>query len=93
MRTTRRSFVIGATALVTVRYRDCDSFELFARKLGRSATLSLKPDALAAGLDGVEAFEFSRTASRLTEMRSRDYLAEPHAAMGESGDLGGLVET
>ena len=48
--TTGVTFVIGATALVTVRYRDCDSFELFARKLGRSATLSLKPDALAAGL-------------------------------------------
>ena len=52
-----------------------------------------EPDALAAGLDGVEAFEFSRTASRLTEMRSRDYLGLAHVSPSERpDDLGGLVD-
>ena len=52
-----------------------------------------EPGALAAGLDGVEAFEFARTASRLTQMRSRDYLGLPHAAASERpDDLGGIVD-
>ena len=51
------------------------------------------PDALAPDLTGGEAFEFARAASRLMEMRSRDYLATAHdSERGEgAGDLGGIV--
>ena len=52
-----------------------------------------EPDALADGLTGVEAFEFARTASRLIDMRSRDYLSQPHVAASEKpDDLGGIVD-
>ena len=59
------------------------------------ASAEAEPDALFAGEDGFEAFEFNRTASRLIEMRSLDYLALPHGSPGaeDPGDLGGLVET
>ncbi len=57
------------------------------------ASAAAEPAALAPGLSGAEAFEFARTASRLIEMQSRDYLAEPHTSeRGEgAGDLGGIV--
>ena len=57
------------------------------------ASAAAEPDAIAPTLTGNEAFEFARTASRLIEMRSREYLAQAHIhAGGESaGDLGGLV--
>ena len=42
------------------------------------ASAAAEPQALFAGADGAEAFEFARTASRLFEMRSADYLALPH---------------
>ena len=58
------------------------------------ASAAAEPDALYRGQSGAEAFEFARTASRLMEMRSRDYLAAPHIARGGAvGDLGGLVDT
>ncbi len=57
------------------------------------ASAAADPEALAPALSGGEAFEFARTASRLMEMRSRDYLAEAHTSEGGEGpgDLGGIV--
>ena len=62
-------------------------------KIKLIASADAEPDELGAALDGAEKFEFARTASRLIEMRSLDYLAAPHGSDKESGDLGGLVET
>lgn len=54
-----------------------------------------EPAELYAGSEGFVAFEFKRTASRLIEMRSADYLALPHGSVGSmgSGDASGLAET
>ena len=57
------------------------------------ASAEADPDALYAAEDGREIFEFKRTVSRLTEMRSQQYLALPHGHGRPSGDLGGIVET
>jgi len=59
------------------------------------ASADAEPDALYTAVDGREAFEFARTASRLIEMRSEDYLALPHGRRDSmaSGDTTGLVET
>jgi cell division protein ZapE len=58
------------------------------------ASADAEPDALAPALTGNEAFEFARTASRLMEMRSRDYLGLAHSS--ERGDTahdhGGIVD-
>jgi len=53
------------------------------------------PTGLYLGTEGREAFEFERTASRLIEMRSSDYLALPHGTASDvaSGESTGLVET
>jgi cell division protein ZapE len=52
-----------------------------------------EPADLAPTLSGVEAFEFARTVSRLTEMRSQEYLGLPHAAGSDKpDDLGGIID-
>jgi cell division protein ZapE len=58
------------------------------------ASAEAEPHELYRGTDGYEAFEFSRTSSRLIEMRSEVYLARPHGRGGiEPGSREGIVET
>ena len=59
------------------------------------ASAAAEPDALYCADEGYEAQEFQRTASRLIEMRSEDYLARPHGAAHSqlSGSSNGIVET
>ena len=59
------------------------------------ASAEAEPAELYVGTGEFVAFEFKRTASRLIEMRSEDYLALPHGPVASfgSGDASGLVET
>jgi len=59
------------------------------------ASAEAEPDGLYRGDEGFEAQEFRRTASRLIEMRSQDYLARPHGAAHSqvSGASTGIVAT
>jgi cell division protein ZapE len=59
------------------------------------ASADAEPDALYRADEGFEAAEFKRTASRLIEMRSQDYLARPHgvAHARTTGASTGIVET
>ena len=59
------------------------------------ASAQAEPPALYLATEGYEANEFKRTASRLFEMRSNEYLALPHGhnVRGGSGSSAGIVET
>jgi cell division protein ZapE len=59
------------------------------------ASAQAEPPALYLATEGYEANEFKRTASRLFEMRSNEYLALPHGhnVRGASGSTAGIVET
>ena len=67
---------------------------LYDHRVKLVAAAAAPPQALYAGTEGHEAFEFDRTVSRLIEMQSTDYLALPHGSLSDtSGDTGGIVET
>ena len=65
---------------------------LYDMKVKLIASADAEPAELYLAAEGNEALDFARSASRLIEMRSAEYLAEPHGAPALS-DLTGVVET
>lgn len=63
---------------------------LYDRGVKLVASAAAEPAGLYTGTDGPVAFEFQRTVSRLTEMRSTDYLGRAHGRLREATTL---VET
>ena len=57
------------------------------------ASAEVPPEQLYTGIDGFEANEFKRTASRLFEMRSQSYLGLPHGPRTAEGWSDKIVET
>ena len=67
---------------------------LYDNQVKLVASAGAEPTRLYLSDSGTEEFEFHRTASRLIEMRSNEYLALPHERRNErAGDTGGIVET
>jgi cell division protein ZapE len=68
---------------------------LYENSVKLVASAEAEPAQLYLATDGYEANEFKRTASRLFEMRSAEYLSMPHGhnIRGASGSTAGIVET
>ena len=68
---------------------------LYDMRVKLVASAQAPPDRLYVAEEGRESLEFPRTASRLFEMGSQEYLAAPHGRPSSeaSGDTSGLVET
>jgi cell division protein ZapE len=68
---------------------------LYDNRVKLMASAGADPLSLYLASDGVEANEFKRTSSRLIEMGSESYLAQPHGFKDSaaSGSTAGLVET
>ena len=67
----------------------------YERRIKLIVSADAEPNDLYHAERGHESFEFARTASRLIEMRSEEYLALPHGRpeAESSGSSAGLVET